>query len=215
MAQPHHWERARRQDQIEYRVQEILAATARLFDQHRYEDISLSAIGQEAGFTRSNLYRYFSVKEDIFLRLLQTELSQWRATLLAALARPEAEPASHAVCWLDSLFQYPRLLRLLTLLYTQLEPQASLEALCAFKQAIKAEMDQIALVLCQRGLLPDADAASAFILSQLALMIGFYPLLELNDRQQTAMARAGMPLESALYRQMLTQATHALLHAQR
>jgi TetR/AcrR family transcriptional regulator len=214
MAPPPHWERARRQEQIEYRIQEILTATARLFDQHRYEEISLAAIGQEAGFTRSNLYRYFSVKEDIFLRLLQNELSQWHRTLRELLVQPDLDPARCAECWIASLFQHPRLLRLLTLLYTLLEPQASLEALCAFKQAIKAEMDQMAALLCQRGPFQRVEAATAFILSQFALMIGFYPLLELNDRQQTAMARAGMLLDSVSYRQMLTRATEALLHAQ-
>ena len=59
------WERARSEEQIEYRVNEILKATAKLYEEHRFEEITFVMIAKEAGFTRSNLYRYFKTKEDI------------------------------------------------------------------------------------------------------------------------------------------------------
>ena len=60
------WVRARNEEQIEQRISEIVDATARLYESHRFEEITFAMIAKEADFTRSNLYRYFATKEDIF-----------------------------------------------------------------------------------------------------------------------------------------------------
>jgi len=59
------WVRARSDEQIEQRINEIVDATARLYEENRFEDITFAMIAKEANFTRSNLYRYFQTKEEI------------------------------------------------------------------------------------------------------------------------------------------------------
>jgi hypothetical protein len=53
------WERARTDEQKEVQVAEIVEATARLYENHSFEDINLPLIAKDAKFTCSNLYKYF------------------------------------------------------------------------------------------------------------------------------------------------------------
>ena len=76
------WQRARSEEQKEHRISEIVDATARLYEKHSFEEISFTLIAKEAGFTRSNLYKYFSSKEEIFLTFLIQDTRIWRAELL-------------------------------------------------------------------------------------------------------------------------------------
>ena len=54
------WKRARSDKHKEHRISEIVAATARLYKKHSFEEITFSSIAKEAKFTRSNLYKYFN-----------------------------------------------------------------------------------------------------------------------------------------------------------
>ncbi len=76
------WVRARSDRQIEQRTGEIVGATARLYETHRFEEITFAMIAKEADFTRSNLYRYFETKEEIFLELLKHDIGVWRSDVL-------------------------------------------------------------------------------------------------------------------------------------
>jgi len=67
------WERARRPEQTAARRKEILNAAKALFAELEYEEISLNAIAREAGFSKPNVYRYFSTREEIFLAIFEEE----------------------------------------------------------------------------------------------------------------------------------------------
>jgi len=71
------WQRARTREQITERAGSILAAAARLFETRKYEEVTLQNIAIEAGFTRSNVYRYFQTRQTIFLELYKYDLSVW------------------------------------------------------------------------------------------------------------------------------------------
>lgn len=67
------WKRARTPEQKSERVDAILNAARSLFSKMEYRHISVNGIAKEAGFTRSNVYRYFQTQEDIFLTLYREE----------------------------------------------------------------------------------------------------------------------------------------------
>ena len=83
------WERARTETQKQQRISEILDAAARLYEAHRFEEITFVSIAREAKFTRSNLYKYFSSKEEIFLEFLKHDIILWRQDLVATLQKKE------------------------------------------------------------------------------------------------------------------------------
>ena len=66
------WERARQPEQISEREQAIVNAATTLFRTREYDSISLNGIAREAGFAKSNIYRYFSSREEMPSVILST-----------------------------------------------------------------------------------------------------------------------------------------------
>ena len=205
------WIRARSSQQIRQRVDEILSATASLYEKFRFEEITFALIAKEAGFTRSNLYRYFETKEDIFLELLQSDISAWRGEVCERFGDEPLSAGSFAQTWVDLLLKHPRMLRLFAILYPLLEPNASLEALTEFKKAMLAEMDLIGEKLGRVYAFATPEAVSEFISVQTALAIGAFPMINLTEKQKEAMQQAGMPMDEAYFRGVLQHAVEMLL----
>ena len=205
------WIRARSSQQIRQRVDEILSATASLYEKFRFEEITFALIAKEAGFTRSNLYRYFETKEDIFLELLQSDIRAWRGEVCERFGDEPLSAGSFAQTWVDLLLKHPRMLRLFAILYPLLEPNASLEALTEFKKAMLAEMDLIGEKLGRVYAFATPEAVSEFISVQTALAIGAFPMINLTEKQKEAMQQAGMPMDEAYFRGVLQHAVEMLL----
>jgi len=79
--------RARRPEQIQQRKEAILRAAFALFQRKRLENITLNDIAHEAGTAKSNLYRYYESREDIYLHILQREGRTWEARIVPALEK--------------------------------------------------------------------------------------------------------------------------------
>ena len=72
------WERARSEEQKEQRFSEIMAATASLYEKHRFEESTFVLIAKQEKFTRANLYKYFHSKAEIFLEFIKHDIVLWR-----------------------------------------------------------------------------------------------------------------------------------------
>ena len=82
------WKRARTKKQKKSRKEEIIEATSYLYENHIFSDITFALIARKSNFTRSNLYKYFNNKEEIFLELLLADIIKWRKTLNKELKEP-------------------------------------------------------------------------------------------------------------------------------
>ncbi len=205
------WVRARSDQQIEQRIQEILDATARLYETNRFEDITFAMIAKEASFTRSNLYRYFQTKEDVFLELLKHDIENWRKDVQENFNVSGVSSREAAECWVDIELNHARMVKLLTILFTLLEANASLDALIAFKQKLIEEIGQVAQFLSAALPFPSLAAASEFVFAQSSLMIGTCPMLHLTPKQVEAMRAIGMETTPEHYRDQMIHATQMLL----
>ena len=205
------WVRARSDEQIEQRINEIVNATARLYEEHSFEDITFAMIAKEADFTRSNLYRYFQTKEDIFLELMKHDIEVWRKDVLETFA--DENPSLHdaAETSVTLILRHTRLVRLFTILFTLLEPNASLKALTAFKQKITIEIGIVAQFLNSKLPFPSVEAAAEFLTTQSHLSIGTFPMMNLTKKQQEAMQVIGEETDPEYYRARLIHATELLL----
>jgi AcrR family transcriptional regulator len=205
------WVRARSEEQIEYRVREIVDATARLFENYRFEEITFAMIAKEARFTRSNLYRYFKTKEDIFLDLLKHDLANWRMDLVRSLSKSTLSIPEFSELCVDLLLKHKRMIDLFTLLYTTLEQNASLEALTAFKQNVMEELGVTVEHLTRTLPFKSADAAAEFVMSETSLAIGMHPLMNLSPQQKQAMDTVGMTSDPEYFRGILLNSIESLL----
>lgn len=187
------WIRARSEEQKETRIAEILAAAARLIDECDYDDINLASIAREARFTRSNLYKYFTAKEEIFIELIKQDFSRWAEDIENA-ARQETEITveSFASLWVAAFLKHGRLAKLIPILFTSLEKNATIEHLVGFKLLMKEQMERLTVLIC--GLFPrmTPEKTARFLYLQTALAIGLYPMANATEKQREAMRRSGM-----------------------
>lgn len=206
------WVRARSDDQIEQRLSEIIDATARLYEKNRFEDISFATIAKEANFTRSNLYRYFETKEEIFLELIKYDITNWRKDILETFAAYQFTSAqAFAKTWVDLSMKHQRMTKLFTILYTLLEEKSSLEALTAFKKKVMEELGMVAEFLSKALPFPSIEAATNFLLVQLSLSIGAYPMIDLTEKQRIAMNNVGMVSDPQYFKDIFISAITYML----
>jgi AcrR family transcriptional regulator len=179
------WKRARTEEQKDIRLAEIISATERLYSKFSFEEITFAAIAKEANFTRSNLYKYFSSKEEIFLAFLKRDVVQWRQELLAEFSSDcNCTVRQFAGIWVDFVVKQERLLGLIAILYTSLEKNIALEQMVAFKRQAVIEYSAVVELLCR--LFPGLTAKQAvdFLQLQFSVAIGLYHMTDLSDLQQ-------------------------------
>jgi AcrR family transcriptional regulator len=168
-------------------------------------------IAKEAGFTRSNLYRYFKTKEDIFLKLLALDITIWRKDAEKTFTEEEKDIIDFSKRWVVLWLKHKRMLEIYTILYTLLEKNASLEALVDFKKSIFADMGFSIEVISKILPFMIADKAMEFMYASLSLVTGVYPLMDLTPKQKEAMQIVGMEMSPEMVVSMLESSTLSLL----
>ncbi len=130
------WLRARTDEKKHERKEAIYKAALFLFKNNGYEGVSLNGIASEAGFTKSNMYRYFSSKEEIFLNIFMDLFRNWYADCTQRLQKLQqnVEVEHFAETWVASYMSHPQFLDLTPILFISLESNSSYEQLLEFKQ---------------------------------------------------------------------------------
>ncbi|MCB0420561.1 MAG: TetR family transcriptional regulator [Bdellovibrionales bacterium] len=130
------WQRARTPEKIEERKEAILAAAKELFQKNAYENISLNGIAAHAGFTKSNVYRYFSTREEIFLTIFVELLEKWSRSILKMYKNFDNPVDLHSFSkdFIEVTTKHQRFLELCSLVFISLEKNSSAEQLIEFKK---------------------------------------------------------------------------------
>lgn len=141
------WQRARTDDKKTERKDAIYQAAYTLFKQKGYDAVSFNGIASQAGFTKSNMYRYFSSKEEIFLNVFGDLFENWFDDCLAQLKAfdTEVDCLKFAETWVNTLLEHQEFLDLTPLMFIALEANSSYEELIEFKRRSKGLLYQLAL----------------------------------------------------------------------
>lgn len=171
------FERARNEENKKIRLDQIKTAAIALFDELSYSEITLSKIGDKINFTRGNLYKYISSKEDIYLYVMIDEIEQIITEMEAILIKDEKyEPRNLAHRWATILDAHPRYLKLFSLLFTILEQNASLDVLIEFKNYLAIANNRLFIIMKHN--IPEFTALDIEKLMDMAFsyIIARYPL---------------------------------------
>ncbi len=162
------WQRARTDEKKNERKEAIYQAAFTLFKKNGYDKVSFNGIAVEAGFTKSNMYRYFSSKDDIFLSVFAELFELWVDDFSQQLQSLEQDVAAKvfASTWLNSLLSQPKLLDLMPILFTFLERNSSFEQLLKFKRLSMGLLYRLTLDITR--IYPDIEGDKAFKLLTLS-----------------------------------------------
>lgn len=184
--------RARSAEQKEERMEEIKQAADRLFAVRPYHDITFTTIAAELSWTRANLYKYVSSKEDIFLALCGDKMSAYMDALLAAFPLGCGYAIDvYAEVWAGILWAHKDYLRYGDILSSIIETNVSIDRLAAFKALYFEKAGRLAAVLTHNLAMSEDDAYEC-ILAVYFHAVGICSLCCDNPLLQQAMEKAGI-----------------------
>ena len=206
------FQRARKPEERELRRETILAAAAELFDAEGPQGAGLNAIAAKAGFTKSNVYRYFESREDVLMNLFLAELEQLLPELeqrFSAVTDGDLDALAAAIA--NAFIGRPRLASLSAIVSTTLEQNISEAAVISLKRGMNSLIQQAADAIHTK--LPGATREDCAWLTSMVgtLVAGMWPGA---NPSATAKRVLAMPefahLKPSLERD-LARATRALL----
>lgn len=151
--------RARNSKQKEERMNEVKKATDELFSALPYHEITLTAIAKQLSWTRANLYKYVTTKEEIFLQLCSDKMNLYFDALLSAFP-PECNYSTevYAQVWTGILNAHTDYLHYSDILCTIVETNVTVERLMEFKRNYYVRAEEISRRLSQNLRISPEDA---------------------------------------------------------
>ena len=186
------YQRARSPEQKAERMDAIMDAAEGLFSELPYHEITMGLIAKELGWSRSNLYKYSSTQEEIFLALHSRANRAYIDDLLKtfdSLPLPDAEFAKR---WAAVTARHPEFLRYQEILTSIIESNTSFERLVEFKRSFM-EMLSPLVALLQQQTGKGTDEASDLYFRLIYQAPGLYNHYHCAERTAEALRAAGMP----------------------
>lgn len=206
------FQRARKPEEREQRREAILAAAAELFDAEGPQGAGLNAIAARAGFTKSNVYRYFESREEVLLSLFLDEMNAFVPALETAIgvcAAGDLDALARGA--VETFLARPRLCALISILSSVLEQNISEAAIIALKRAVHILDVRVATALAAR--LPGASLADCGWAVGMAatLVAGMWPVLHSSPVAAKVLAMPEFADLMPVPERDLARALHALL----
>ncbi len=132
--------RARSPEHKAERYAQIMAAADELFHELPYQEITPTAIARRLGWTRSNLYKYASTKEEVYLSLYLREQEAFCRDLALRLDVCEPTPVGVARAWASAVDAHRDCVRYRSVLVTVLETNVGYGRLVEAKRSMRENM---------------------------------------------------------------------------
>lgn len=189
-------QRAYSQDQKLQRRDDILNAAATLFEQRRYEQITMDDIAKIAGVSKGTLYVYFRTKESIFLEQARQKIDLFFGHLLEDLQSHQSPIGVDGI--VNALARAYKnsegMTKLLSVLHQVLEYKAGFDCALAFRQALLPLLKR-AGEECERHLWFIAKGnGQRLLLSIHAMSLGIQQLAEPSPDMKRVEEQPGMEL---------------------
>ncbi len=185
--------RARSAEQKLSRMNEIMQATDRLFKEHTYHEITLTTIAEALGWSRGNLYKYVTTKEEIFLELyLKKQQDCFNEIKSNLIDKPTLTDEEFADIWAKVLDNNHDFLSYSSILATIIETNVSVERLAEFKKVVSSDCNEMITILEEYANLTPEKANQLFA-TLLFHANGLNNSCNINPLIKEAMLMAGLP----------------------
>lgn len=188
------FKRARSNEQIQDRIQEIVTVASDIYNSLGYENFTFTTISERTQFTRPNIYKYFKTKDEILLLIIKDDFKSFLNSLIQSFKINKIYSISEiSEIWTDRLLEHKRLLNMSSLLYTSIEKNVTVEALSEFKNEMTILHKSFINFLTQLFPKSTNESVENFFYLQLTLAFGLYPTCQLSNSQIEALKLAGLP----------------------
>lgn len=188
------FERARTDEQILNRKDEIRKACATLYDTSGIEGVTFKAIGNMTSFGRSTIYNYYKTKEEVLLDLLADDLNIWTDSVAQMVTgHPSLTREAYCNKMTQLYINNMRMLKLYGILSPILEQNSSLEKLIDFKKSFVHVTEVMTTSLTHFFPNANQEAIASFYVTSLVYTSSLYPITHLTDKQKKAMSH--VPLD--------------------
>lgn len=205
--------RARNQDAKLARRQDILDSSLTLFRQSDLDSISMDAIAKKSKLAKGTLYIYFGTKEEVFLSLLEQELSQWISAVRESLQNLDQPlPAfAFARALTETLEAQPELPRLFSLLHNVLEQNLSDEIALKFKLELKRQLSDAAEIVAGKTPALNPQTAFPFLMKAYAVLVGLYQVANPSPRMRKILENPELQIFQIHFFEQLAEVLSTLL----
>lgn len=206
------FQRARKPEEQQLRREAILRAAAELFDAEGPQGAGLNAIAARAGFTKSNVYRYFESREEVLLSLFLAELEGFVAAFEAGVATcVPGDIAALASVAARGFIERPRFCAFIAILTGVLERNVSVDKIVTLKRSVSVLNQRLATALANRlpgASIEDCSWATAMTAT---LVGGMWPNVTPSSAARAVLAMPEFAHLKPVPERDLTRAIHALL----
>lgn len=159
------FQRARNEEQKSIRRDQIIEATLKLYEREPLEKITLASIANELNFSRANLYKYVSTKEEIFLWILISDLEKWvKKTSNQFNKYDKLDLKTFCSLWAEQLYQNQRLLKLFSVLISVLRSSVTTNSLEILKKDLLNGFSKLNLII--KKFIPDLSSDQLRLLNE-------------------------------------------------
>ena len=184
------FQRARNKQAKAERWDEIVNSTLSLFERRPYANITIKDIAQKTSFTRANIYKYISTKEEIFLEIIIRDSKKWIKDLQNTISN-NMEIDDFLELWCKTTYKHKRLIQLFTLLPFVIEKNVSLEKLAAFKSKFFKNLEPMYYIIKQAFPNLKQNDVISFVQAQYYFSVGILPVADPDDIQRKALELSG------------------------
>lgn len=186
------FERARTNEQITERRKEIIESCSKLFDEFGVEGVHFKAISKMTSIGRSTIYNYYKTKEDILLDLLVEDIRKWSNGVVSILNEHDSlSKESYCRKITDSFLINSRMLYLMSIHYSFVEKNCTLEKLTEFKRNMNELVSPLTRSIDKYFPNAQDDKKRLFFFSLVSFISGLYPSTNLTEKQKQAIKDSG------------------------
>lgn len=189
--------RARTQEQITNRQEEIIRACERLFEESGYDGVNFKAVSELTTFTRPTIYTYYKTKDEALLDLLEGKLFRYQEDLKSWMKREQSLTRDEYSRQLtELLMKHEMMLKLWSILFTLLEHNCRVERLAEFKKQIIQVLGTVHETVTK--FFPEAKEQDKgiFVSALMSFLLGLYPMSHMTEKQNEAIRMAGIMYEA-------------------
>lgn len=187
------FQRARNEEQKKARLQQILTAANELLNQYAYKDISLDRIAEGLHFSRANIARYASTKEEIFLILYVEDMQAvCRELIHACHTNDQLSVENFAVLFADICIKHTNFMRLNAILNTIIEENIKAERLAHYKKIMLQQTEAVVTLLLGQFPFLTGETAYEMVMILIGYMAGLYPSVHLSPVKKEALRLTGI-----------------------